>query len=143
MSTKLELDFPMFEQLKKKLEEISGDALDRAVTDALEKSNAFVSQQLEEAIAPHRRTGRTESTLLKDTNVIKAGTEYSADTGFSIRGGGLPSIFLMYGTKLHGQPHIKPDKKLYNAIFGTTTKKRIQEIQAAAFFEMIDEVMKK
>jgi hypothetical protein len=49
----------------------------------------------------------------------------------------------MYGTKVHGQPHVKPDKNLYNAIYGNATKKRIQEIQANAFYSMIDEVMKK
>ena len=73
----------------------------------------------------------------------KNGTEYSANAGFKISDGGLASIFLMYGTKIHGQPHVSPDKKLYNAIFGATTKKKIQEIQAQAFFKMIDEVMKK
>ena len=32
MSTKLEIDFPMFDELKKKLEAIEGNALDRAVS---------------------------------------------------------------------------------------------------------------
>lgn len=143
MSTKLELNFPMFDELKKKLEAIEGNALDRAVEKALENSNAFVAAQLDKAMQPHRRTGKTESTILKNTEVQKIGTEYSANTGFSIHEGGLPSIFLMYGTKVHGQPHVKPDKNLYNAIYGNATKKRIQEIQANAFYSMIDEVMKK
>lgn len=143
MSTKLEIDFPMFDELKKKLEAIEGNALDRAVTKALEESNAFIAAQLDEAMQPHKRTGKTESTILKNTNVQKTGTEFSANTGFSIHEGGLPSIFLMYGTKVHGQPHVKPDKKLYNALYSPATKKKIQEIQANAFFETIDEVMKK
>ena len=143
MSTKLEIDFPMFDELKKKLEAIEENALDRAVTKALEESNAFIAAQLDEAMQPHIRTGKTESTILKNTNVQKTGTEFSANTGFTIHEGGLPSIFLMYGTKVHGQPHVKPDKNLYNAIYGNATKKRIQEIQANAFYSMIDEVMKK
>lgn len=143
MSTKLELNFPMLDKLTKQLQEIEGNALDRAVEKALEDSNAFVASQLDAAIKPHHRTGRTENSLLKDTEVKKNGTEYSANTGFKISDGGLASIFLMYGTKVHGQPHVSPDKKLYNAIFGAATKKKIQEIQAQAFFKMIDEVMKK
>lgn len=143
MSTKLELNFPMLDKLTKQLQEIEGNALDRAVEKALEDSNAFVASQLDAAIKPHHRTGRTENSLLKDTEVKKNGTEYSANAGFKISDGGLASIFLMYGTKVHGQPHVSPDKKLYNAIFGAATKKKIQEIQAQAFFEMIDEVMKK
>ena len=143
MSTKLELNFPMLDKLTKQLQEIEGNALDRAVEKALEDSNAFVASQLDAAIKPHHRTGKTENSLLKDTEVKKNGTEYSANAGFKISDGGLASIFLMYGTKIHGQPHVSPDKKLYNAIFGATTKKKIQEIQAQAFFKMIDEVMKK
>lgn len=143
MSTKLELEFPMLDKLTKQLREIGGNALDRAVEKALTDSNAFVAAQLDDAIKPHHRTGKTGNSLLKDTEVQKNGTEYSANTGFKISGGGLASIFLMYGTKVHGQPHVSPDRKLYNAIFGAATKKKIQEIQANAFFEMIDEVMKK
>ena len=52
MSTKLEIDFPMFDELKKKLEAIEGNALDRAVTKALEESNAFIAAQLDEAMQP-------------------------------------------------------------------------------------------
>lgn len=143
MSNKLGIDFPMFEQLRKKLESIEGQALDKAVDKALKESNAYIASQLETAMQPHNKTGKTESSLLKNTEVLKTGTEYSANTGFKISAGGLPSIFLMYGTKVHGQPHVKPDKKLYNALYGPATKKKIQEIQANAFFETIDEVMKK
>lgn len=142
MSTKLELDFPMLETLQRKLEEVDG-ALDSAVTTALEDSNALIAQQLEAAMSKHRRTGKTQSTILKNTDVLKANTEYSANTGFKISEGGLPSIFLMYGTTVHGQPHIQPDIELYNAIYGADTRKKIQEIQANAFFKTIDEVMNK
>lgn len=142
MSTKLELDFSMLKTLQSKLEEIDG-ALDRAVTIALEDSNALIAQQLENAMTKHRKTGKTESTILKNTDVLKTNTEYSANTGFKISQGGLPSIFLMYGTQVHGQPHIQPDRELYNAIYGAATKKKIQEIQANAFFNTIDEVMNK
>ena len=143
MATKLEFDFPMLKKLQKQLEEIGGNALDEAVDKAITDSHAFVTKQLEDAIAPHQKTGRTERSLDKKADIIKTGTSYSADVGFHITEGGLPSIFLMYGTKVHGQPHISPDKKLYNAIYGTATKKKVQEIQAQAFFEMIEKVMKK
>lgn len=50
------------------------------------------------------------------------------NVGFDITAGGtyngLPSIFLMYGTQLYGQPHIKPDRNLYNAVYGAATKKK-------------------
>lgn len=143
MATKLEFDFPMLKKLQKQLEEIGGNALDEAVDKAITDSHAFVTKQLEDAIAPHQKTGKTERSLDKKADIIKTGTSYSADVGFHITEGGLPSIFLMYGTKVHGQPHIAPDKKLYNAIYGTATKKKVKEIQAQAFFETIEKVMKK
>lgn len=143
MATKFEFDFPMLKKLQKQLEEIGGNALDEAVDKAITDSHAFVTKQLEDAIAPHQKTDRTERSLDKKADIIKTGTSYSADVGFHITEGGLPSIFLMYGTKVHGQPHIAPDKKLYNAIYGTATKKKVKEIQAQAFFETIEKVMKK
>ena len=143
MANKLRFEFPMYEKLMNQLKEIGGDALDSAVNKALKESHEFVTKQLEEAIQPHRRTGKTESSLDKEQNIIKTVTDYSEDVGFHITEGGLPSIFLMYGTKVHGQPHVKPDRKRYDALYGAKTKKRIQEIQETALFETIAKVMKK
>ena len=149
MATKLEFDFPMFKKLQKQLEEIGGNALDEAVDKALTESDKFVTMQLETAISEHTKpngkysNGDTLKSLDRTIEIVKTGFEYSDVVGFDIEHGGLPSIFLMYGTKVHGQPHITPDKKLYNAIYGTATKKKVQEIQAQAFFEMIEKVMKK
>jgi len=140
---RVEFDFPMFDALKKKLEDIGGNALDEAVEDALTQSHAYVTAQLENAIAPHRRSGKVQSSLDKVPEVIKTGTEYYTDVGFDINEGGLPSIFLMYGTKVHGQPHVQPDVALFNAIYGAATKKKVSQIQEQAFFKHIDEVMKK
>lgn len=143
MANRVEFDFPMFDKLKKQLDEIGGNALDIAVEKALIESHNYVTQQLEAAISPHRRTGKTAGTLDKIPDVIKDGTTYYTDVGFDIGKGGLPSIFLMYGTTVHGQPHIAPDRNLFDAIYGNATKKKIQEIQENAFFKVIDEVMKK
>lgn len=143
MANRVEFGFPMLDVLKKKLEAIEGNALDNAVEKALTESHAFVTEQLEQAIAPHRRTGKVAGTLDKIPEVVKTGTEYYTDVGFDINEGGLPSIFLMYGTTVHGQPHVTPDRALFDAIYGTATKKRIQEIQQQAFFKAIEEVMNK
>ena len=143
MANRVDFDFPMFDKLKKQLEEIDGGALDNAIETALKESHAFVTGQLEQAIAPHKRTGKTAGTLDKVPEVIKDGTEYYTDVGFDINQGGLASIFLMYGTTVHGQPHITPDMNLFNAIYGNATKKRVTEIQENAFFKVIEEAMNK
>ena len=69
------------------------------------------------------------------------GDTASVGVGFDISGGGLPSIFLMYGTKLHGQPHITPDRKLYDAVYGAKTRKEISKIQESAFQKVLERVM--
>ena len=143
MANRVEFDFPMFDKLKSQLEEIGGSALDNAIDTALKESHSYVTKQLEQAIAPHRRTGKTAETLDRVPEVIKDGTQYYTDVGFDIGAGGLPSIFLMYGTTVHGQPHVAPDRALFEAIYGNATKKRVQEIQENAFFKTIEEAMSK
>lgn len=139
---KLSLDFPAYDHLKKQLEKVGGNALQQAVDKALTDSEKYIDRQLKTAIQPHRRSGRTEKSL-KDSNKPEwSGTQASIDVGFDISDGGLASIFLMYGTKMHGQPHVKPDKKLYDALYGSKTKKKIQQIQEEAFYEILGEVTK-
>lgn len=46
----------------------------------------------------------------------------------------------MYGTKLHGQPHIAPDRNLYNAVYGAATKREIQAIQRKEFEKVLEKV---
>ncbi|MDE6777235.1 MAG: hypothetical protein K2J25_04775 [Oscillospiraceae bacterium] len=61
-----------------------------------------------------------------------------AKVGFHISDGGLPSIFLMYGT-----PSIEPDNNLKEAIYGTKTKNEIKKIQREVYEKSIERAMKK
>lgn len=99
---------------------------------ALTKTHQKITTKAESAIKPHHDTGITEKSLVKNVEIKWKGAEAYVKTGFSIRNGGLPSIFLMYGT-----PRIKKDQKLYNAFFGKKTKEEIVEIQKEAFFDEI------
>lgn len=139
---KITIEFNGYNVLKNKLDQIGGKATERAVESALRASHAAATKKLATAIAPHSDTGKTERSLDEKPVVEWTGTEASINVGFHITDGGLPSIFLMYGTKLHGQPHITPDRNLYNAIYGAQTKKEIQKIQEEAFTKVIERVMK-
>lgn len=139
---KLTLDFPLYDTLKARLDEVGGDATKKAVESALEKSHDFATKQLASAMIPHNKTNTVSDSLSRDSQVEWTGTEAFIKVGFNIAEGGLPSIFLMYGTKVHGQPHVTPDRKLYDALYGATAKKQIQKIQEDAFFEAIEKVMK-
>ena len=138
---KLKLDFPLYDQLKSRLDEIGGKATEKAVESALKKSADYATDQLASAMIPHNKTNTVSDSLSRDSQVEWTGTEASIKVGFNIAEGGLPSIFLMYGTQLHGQPHVTPDRRLYDALYGTATKKQIQKIQEETFFGAIKEAM--
>lgn len=139
---KLSLDFPMYDHLKQQLEKAGGNALKTAVDKALTESARYTDEELEKAIAPHRKSGRTEKSLEGESRPEWSGTNASIDVGFDISNGGLPSIFLMYGTKVHGQPHVEPDRKLYNALYGSRVTNQIKKIQEDAFRSITEQVFK-
>ena len=132
---KLTVDFANFEEYAEKLDRLGGD-LKAAIDKALEESKDFVNTQLHEQMKKHRRTGNTERTISDTANVEWSGPICSVDVGFDIAQGGLASVFLMYGT-----PRMDKDQKLYNAVYGTATKRKVKEIQEKIFVEAIEKVM--
>ena len=138
---KISIDFDGFNVLKKQLDEIGGNATQRAVESALKASQQVIAEQVEAAIETHTLTGKTKKSIVSNSPVEWTGDTASVGVGFDIGGGGLPSIFLMYGTKLHGQPHIAPDRKLYDAVYGAQTRKEISKIQEEAFEKVLERVV--
>lgn len=144
---RLSLDFPLYDTLKKRLEEIGGDVKE-AAESALKESQKVIADKAHSAMIPHNKGGDVDKSIAEEGRTEWTGDEVSIPIGFHISGGesgldGLPSIFLMYGTTVYGQPHVTPDKRLYDAIYGAQTKKEIQKIQEEAFFKTIEKVMKK
>lgn len=129
------LQFSGFDEMIAKLDELQGD-LKKTTEKALQASHDRITPKLAKDIEKHKRTGDTEKSLDKDAKVTWEGTTAEIKVGFKISQGGLPSIFLMYGT-----PRMKPDKKLYNDIYGPKTKKEIAEIQREIFATEIKKKM--
>lgn len=131
MANKTRIEFEGFEEVIAKLTQLEADV--KGVTEkALRETHKVITKKAEAAIAPHKETGATEKSLKKNAEIKWAGSEASVETGFSIRNGGLASIFLMYGT-----PRMKKDQNLYNAFFGNKTKKEVMEIQENIFYDEI------
>lgn len=128
---KIGLKFDGIEDMVERLEKVEGDIKSTAEA-ALKASKQAVNPGIQKEIMRHRRTGNTEATLDKDMIVKWEGTSGSIKIGFNIRNGGLPSIFLMYGT-----PRMKKDTKLYNSIYGSKTKKTIANAQKEVFEKRI------
>ena len=133
---RLTLDFNGFEIMQKRLEELGGDTK-AAAESALVESHKIVTQKVTAAMVKHRETGDTTNAIIKAPSVEWTGDTASVDVGFDIVGGGLPSIFLMYGTTLHGQPHITPDRNLYDAVYGAQTRREIMKVQEAEYNKAI------
>lgn len=145
---KISIEFDGLEVYRKKLEELGGGtAVKAAFDEALKDTQTLVAEKVGAAMSRHNDTGKVSNAIIKSDPPIWAGDIASVNVGFDIVTGGsydgLPSIFLMYGTQLYGQPHIKPDRNLYNAVYGAAVKKQVKEIQQNAFVRVLNEVMNK
>lgn len=132
---KIGMSFKGFEEMAAKFDAMGGD-LREVVTECLEKSHGLVTPKLHADMARHRRTGRTEGSILDDAQVRWSGMRATVDVGFDIRNGGLPSVFLMFGTA-----KMKKDVKLYNDIYGKKTDDEIKALQEEIFRKKMDEIM--
>lgn len=142
MASKFSLNFDGFLRLAEQLDELQAGALQRATENALKATDKYVTSEVEKAVASSKydfnHTGETKASIDRNMAVEWEGTRASAAAGFHISQGGLPSVFLMYGT-----PHIKPDTKLRTAAKGTGKhKKAIEEIQQSVFNKVIERVMR-
>ena len=144
---KFSVDFSGFEQYQRKLEALAGgEAVKDTLNTALKETQSIIAGKVDAAMSSHNDTGRLQKTIIKSDPPEWSAGVGSVNVGFDITAGGsydgLPSIFLMYGTQLYGQPHIKPDKNLYNAVYGAATKRQVQDVQKKAFENAITGVMK-
>lgn len=149
---KLTIDFKGYKSYYEKLDRLGGD-IKKATEEALEKSFHIATPGIEAAIKPHKRSGRTEDSLVKEPNIKWEGNVGSVDIGFSIRNGGLASVFLMYGTPRHAvankygkslgtHPGIPIDQVLYDSIFGKTMKSKARKAQKEIFDKALQEALK-
>lgn len=129
------LQFSGFDEVLSNFDKAGGD-IKRATEAALKAGKQAVTPDIAAAIRRHRRSGRTEMSLDKDVRVNWEGLTAEISVGFRIRNGGLPSIFLMYGT-----PRVAPDKALYNSVYGARTKKKIAEVQKETVNKVIQRTL--
>ena len=125
MANRTRIEFDGFDEVIKRLEKLNGD-IKGTTEKALKETHKIITKQAREAIEPHKETGATEKSLYMQGKVEWNGT------GFSIRNGGLASIFLIYGT-----PRMKKDQKMYNAFWSRKTQDEIKKIQEDIFYEEI------
>lgn len=146
--SKFSIEFEQFKQLEKQLESLAGlNGVIEATENALLATDDYVTAEVDKAVANSKynfdRTGTTKGSIDRDKKVEWSGTTASAKAGFRISAGGLPSIFLMYGTPNSDHP-IKPDSNLKNAAKGQGIHRdKINKIQQEEFNKVIKKYMEK
>lgn len=135
---KFGLQFSGWEEMMGNLGELSYFGILEGTKKALTETHKVVTPKLETEIRKHRQTGDTEKSLVKKPHINVEGTLVSIDIGFNLEEGGLPSIWLMHGT-----PKLKPDRALYNALYGRKTAGEVAHVQYHAIKETIDKYMNK
>lgn len=132
---KMTLQFSGFDEMLANLEALDGD-VKQAVEGSLRVASDTVARNTNVAMQKHKRTGQTAKSIVKHSPVKWEGTTASVDIGFDLKKGGMPSIFLMYGT-----PKMAKDQAVYDAVYGTRTKREIAKRQKAIFDGMISKRM--
>ena len=136
MSNKSKIEFEGFEEVIYRLSKLGANV--KGTTEkALKETHKLITQKADEAVQKANlpakgkySTGATEKSLVREAEITWEGTEASVKTGFSISKGGLASIFMMYGTPRHMK-----NQKMYNAFFGSKTKKEIIKLQEDIFYD--------
>lgn len=140
---KMSVDFSGLDAYVKKLEAIDESAVKRAFDSALLASEQIVKESVVTAMQAHNETGQTVSTAISGKEPEWTQSTGKVPVGFEIgedrrqKDDRLASVFLMYGTKVHGQPHIAPDKELYNAVYGAEIRRRVRKLQEQAFDKVV------
>lgn len=131
---KIGLQFEGFKEYAEQFEKMGGD-LKKTTEKALQNTHDYLTPGIRAAIAKHKDTGKTEGSIADNAKVEWEGTTASVEIGFNLSDGGLPSVFLMYGTPRHAKKHpgTPKDKALYDSIYGAKTKKAVKELQKKTF----------
>ena len=141
---KMSVDFKGLDDYIKRLESIDESAVKRAFDSALLATEQVVKESVTAAMQTHNETGHTVSTAISGKAPEWTQSTGKAPVGFDIgdtdhkqKDDRLASVFLMYGTKVHGQPHEAPDRKLYEAVYGAATRRKVRKIQEQAFDKVL------
>lgn len=104
----LTLSLQGVEELLKEIEKLGGSVNSAAEKAILASAHPF-TQELKQSIAKHKRSGLTEKALRSPQQVKWEGNRCSLQVGFDLSSGGLPAIFLEYGTpRMSARPFIRP-----------------------------------
>jgi hypothetical protein len=139
----MSVDFKGLDDYIKRLESIDESAVKRAFDSALLASEQVVKESVTAAMQEHNDTGHTASTIISGKapewtqSVAKVPVGFEIGTDWEQENDRLASVFLMYGTKVHGQPHITPKREVFDAVYGRAVRNRVRKLQKEAFDKVL------
>ena len=118
--------------LSERLENMGGD-LQKAVDTALKSTHEYITPQLSSGIARHDFSGDTAETLERSPHVVWATPlKAKVSIGFNLKEGGIPSIYLMWGTPKRKASEMPVDIAFRNSAFGPKVKREVAKLQRGA-----------
>jgi len=126
----MKLDLSGFKELLERIQKVGGN-IDAAAEKALIESAKPFVEDLKTGIKKHHRTGLTEASLNDPTQIQREGNRLTLNVGFDLGKGGLPALFLEYGT-----PHMKADPFIQRSI------QRNQSISRKIQKELLTKILK-
>ena len=140
--SKFTLETKGLDVLMNNLRKVNGD-VKKVTEDALRETHTIITHKAEDvaqkAYYPaggKYSSGRTHDSVKKDAEIVWKGNVGEVPVGYSIRNGGLPSIFMIYGT-----PRYMKVQEMYNAFYGRGTKNEVAKKQKDVFYDEIHKLM--
>ena len=137
-----------FDRILKELDRLEADTKEVAekalkkTFDIVQKKTEFGMQKQNLPAKGRYDSGETRKAIIQRPEVSWNGDTASVDVGFDLKqDAGFVSIYLMHGTKAHGTPRMKPDKKLYDAFYSKKTKDEIIQAQEDIYYSEIARLM--
>lgn len=128
----MKLDLKGVSDLLERIQKVGGN-IDAAAEKALVESAKPFVEDLKSGIKKHRRTGLTEASLNDPTQLQREGNQLTLNVGFDLGKGGLPALFLEYGT-----PRMKPESFIRPAIQRNQPKAR--KIQQEILSQILEDL---
>lgn len=140
------VSFTGFDKLAQKYSKLVGTGLKPVIEDCLKVPPAVINPLIKRDMQPHNKNNYTIDSLETENDIYWSGLEATVYVGFHISQGGLPSVFLMYGTARHypkdkPEGHTKADERLAEDIIGPRTQRTISDKQAKVFDKGIKRLM--
>lgn len=135
---KMSIEFAGFDELMEKFNRL--DARSKEIAEeALKKGHEIITAKAESSESQYPAggrfsTGSTARSLQKSAKITWHGTEASVDVGFNIKKGGLPSIFMMYGT-----PRYMKVQSMYDAFYSSQVEGEVLSAAKEIYLKALEE----